>query len=164
MWAVIKYRICIVYNFIAVQLFSMYFGKMLGSVYQMIYTHHMYMCTCIKIFQLLSHVKLSATWWTVAHQASHSFTIFQSLLKLFLRSKHLSWLQSPSTLILEHKKINLSLFPLFTYLPCSIGPNAMIFIFWMLSFKPIFSLSSFTFFKRLFGSSSLSLTRVVSSA
>ena len=42
-------------------------------------------------------------------------------------------------------------------------PHAMIFIFWMLSFKPTFSLSSFTFIKRLF-SSSLSALRVVSSA
>ena len=32
--------------------------------------------------QLLSHVRLSATLWTVAHQASLSFTILQSLLKL----------------------------------------------------------------------------------
>ena len=34
--------------------------------------------------------------------------------------------------------------------------NAMIFVFWMLSFKPTFSLSSFTFIKRLFSSSLLS--------
>ena len=40
----------------------------------------------------------------------------------------------------------------------------MIFIFWMLSFKPAFLLSSFTFFKKLFSSSSLSAIRVVSSA
>ena len=44
------------------------------------------------------------------------------------------------------------------------GPHAMIFVFWMLSFKPTFSLSSFTFIKRLFSSSSLSALRVVSSA
>ena len=44
------------------------------------------------------------------------------------------------------------------------GPDAMILVFWMLSFKPIFSLSSFTFIKRLFSSSSLSAIRVVSSA
>ena len=37
-------------------------------------------------------------------------------------------------------------------------------VFWMLSFKPTFSLSSFTFIKRLFCSSSLSAIRVVSSA
>ena len=35
------------------------------------------------------------------------------------------------------------------------GPDAMIFVFWMSSFKPTFSLSSFTFIKRLFSSSSL---------
>ena len=35
---------------------------------------------------------------------------------------------------------------------------------WMLSFKPTFSLSTFTFIKRLFSSSSLSAIRVVSSA
>jgi len=42
------------------------------------------------------------------------------------------------------------------------GPDAMILVFWMLSFKPTFSLSSFTFIKRLF-SSLLSSIRVVSS-
>ena len=42
-------------------------------------------------------------------------------------------------------------------------PDAMILVFWMLSFKPFFSLSSFTFIKRLFSSSSLSAIRVVSS-
>ena len=42
------------------------------------------------------------------------------------------------------------------------GPDAMILVFWMLSFKT-FSLSSFTFIKRLL-SSSLSAIRVVSSA
>ena len=44
------------------------------------------------------------------------------------------------------------------------GPDAMIFVFWMLSFKPTFSLSTFTFIKRLLSSSSLSAIRVVSSA
>ena len=43
------------------------------------------------------------------------------------------------------------------------GLDAMILAFWMLSFKPTFSLSSFTFIKRLF-SSTLSSRRVVSSA
>ena len=44
------------------------------------------------------------------------------------------------------------------------GPDAMILVFWMLSFKPTFSLSSFTFIKSLFSSSSLSAIRVESSA
>ena len=42
------------------------------------------------------------------------------------------------------------------------GPDAMILVFWMLSFKPNFSLYSLNFIKRLF-SSSLSAIRVVSS-
>ena len=42
--------------------------------------------------------------------------------------------------------------------------DAMIFVFWMLSFKPYFSLSFFTFIKMLFHSSSLSVIKVVSSA
>ena len=44
------------------------------------------------------------------------------------------------------------------------GLDTMILVFQMLSFKPTFSLSSVTFIKRLFGSSSLSALRVVSSA
>ena len=44
-----------------------------------------------------------------------------------------------------------------------IGLDAMGFDFWMLSFKPAFSLSLFTFIKRLFNSS-FSAIRVVSSA
>ena len=43
------------------------------------------------------------------------------------------------------------------------GPEAMILVFWMLSFQH-FSLSSFTFIRRLFSSYSLSVIRVVSSA
>ena len=46
----------------------------------------------------------------------------------------------------------------------AMGPDVMILIFWMLSFKPDFSLSSFTFIKRLFSSSLLSAIRVVLSA
>ena len=43
------------------------------------------------------------------------------------------------------------------------GPDAMIFIFWMWNFKPAFSLSSFLFIKKLCSSSSLSAIRVTSS-
>ena len=42
------------------------------------------------------------------------------------------------------------------------GLDTMILVFWMLIFKPTFSLSSFTFIKRLFSFSSLSAMRVVS--
>ena len=93
------------------------------------------------------------------------FNMLSRLVITFLpRSKHLliSWLQSPSAVILEPNKLKST-----TVSPyiCHemMGPNAMTLVFWMLSFKPTFSLSSFTFIKRLF-SSSLSAIRVVSSA
>ena len=78
--------------------------------------------------------------------------------------KHLSisWLQSPSAVILEPKKVkSLTVSPSICH--GVMGPVAMIFVFWMLSFKPAFSLSSFTFIKKLFSSSWLSAIRVVSS-
>jgi len=83
------------------------------------------------------------------------------------RSKHLliSWLQSPSAVILEPPKIKPVTVSIVSPSICHevMGPNAMILVFWMLSFKPTFSLSYFTFIKRLFNSSSLSAIRVVSS-
>ena len=59
---------------------------------------------------------------------------------------------------------SLSLFPLFPHLFNHevMGPDAMVLVFWMLSFKSAFSLSSFTFIKRLFSSSLLSAIRVMS--
>ena len=76
----------------------------------------------------------------------------------------ISWLQSLSTVVLEPKKIKSVSFHIFPiYLPWSNGTRCLI-VFWMLSFKPTFSFSSFTFIKRLFSSSSLFAVRVVSSA
>ena len=64
----------------------------------------------------------------------------------------ISWLQSPSAVILEPKNINsvsISFVSPSTY--CKVMElDAMILAFWMLSFKPTFSLSSFTFIKRYF--------------
>ena len=75
----------------------------------------------------------------------------------------LSWLQSPSAVILEPKKIKSVILCIVSSSFCHevIEPAAMIFVFSIFSFKPVFSLSSFTFIKRLFGSSSLSAIRVV---
>ena len=84
------------------------------------------------------------------------------------RSKHLliSWLQSPSAVILEPKKIKSVTVSIVSLSICHevMGLDAMTFVFWVLSFKPAFSLSSTTFIKRLFSSSSLSAVRVASSA
>ena len=41
------------------------------------------------------------------------------------------------------------------------GPDAMVLVFWTISFKPDFSLSYFTFIKSIFSSSLLSAIRVV---
>ena len=91
---------------------------------------------------------------------------FRLVIAFFPRSKCLliSWLQSPSVVTLEPKKIkSVSVSIVFPSLCHEVmGPDAVIFIFWMLSFKPTFSLSFFTF-KRLF-SSLLSAVRVASSA
>ena len=50
------------------------------------------------------------------------------------------------------------------YLPWIDGPDAMILVFLMLSFKPVFSLSPFPFITWVFNSSLLYAIRVVSSA
>ena len=97
------------------------------------------------------------------------FNMLSRLVIVFLpKSKSLlvSWLQSPSAVILEPQKIKSVTVPsVFSSICHEVkGPDAMIFIFWILSFKPTFSLSSFTFIKRLFRSSLLSAIRVVSSA
>ena len=78
----------------------------------------------------------------------------------------ISWLQSPLQWFFEAQKNKvLHCFHCFLiYLLWSVGPHVMIFIFWMLSLKWAFSLSSFTFIKRLFSSSLLFAIRVVSSA
>ena len=97
------------------------------------------------------------------------FNMLSRLVITFLpRSKHLliSWLQSPSAMILEPKKIKSLTVSTVSPSICHevMGSDAMILVFWMLSFKPTFLLSSFTFIKRLFSSSSLSAVSVVSSA
>ena len=59
---------------------------------------------------------------------------------------------------------NLSVFVSLSICHEVMGLVAMILVFWMLSFKPVFSLSSFTFIKILFSSSLLSAISAVSSA
>ena len=110
---------------------------------------------------------IALTRWTfVSKVMSLLFNMLSCLIIAFLpRSKrilfhgcghHLQRFWSPP-------KLSLSLFPLFPiYFPWSDGTRCHDLSFLMLSFKPTFSLSSFTFIKRLC-SSSLSSIRVVSS-
>ena len=119
----------------------------------------------------------SGSWWWTGGLACCSPwgckesdpTEWLRLVKTFLpRSKCLliSWLQSPSAVILEPQNIKSPTVSTVSPSICHevMGLDAMILVFWMLSFKPTFSLSSFTFIKRLFSSSSLSAIRMVSSA
>ena len=89
------------------------------------------------------------------------------VIAFFPRNKHLliSWLQSQSAVILEPKKIKSVTISIVSPSICHevMGLDTMILVLWMLSFKPAFSLSSFTF-KRVFNSSSPSAIWVVSSA
>ena len=92
---------------------------------------------------------IALTRWTFDGKVmSLLFNMLSRLVITFLpRSKHLliSWLQSPSAVIFKPKKMSATVS---TVSPCIchevVGPDAMIFVFWMLSFKPTVSLSSFT--------------------
>ena len=92
--------------------------------------------------------KTALTRWTfVGKVMSLLLNMLSRLIITFLpRSKHLliSWLQSTSAVILEPPKIKSD--TVSTVLPSIshevMGPDAVIFIFWMLSFKPTFSLST----------------------
>ena len=112
---------------------------------------------------------IALTRWTFAEKVmSQLLNMLSRLVITFLsRSKSLliSWLQSPSALILETKKIKSATVSTVFSSICHevMGLDAIILVFWMLSFKPTFSLS-LIFSKRLFSSSSLSAIRVVSSA
>ena len=89
------------------------------------------------------------------------------VITLFPRSKRLliSWLQSLSTVILKPPKKKSVTVSTVSPSICHevMRPDTMILVFWMLSFKPTFSLYPFTFIKRLF-SSSLSAISTMSSA
>ena len=100
-------------------------------------------------------------WNFVGKVISLLFNMLSRLVIIFLpRSKHvlISWLQSPSAVILEPKKIKSVTVSIVSPSICHevMEPDAMILGFWILSLKPTFSLSAFTFIKRLFRSSSLS--------
>ena len=113
---------------------------------------------------------IALTIWTfVGNVMSLFFNMMSRFVKAFLRKNKcllISWLQSPSPVILEPKKLKSITASTFSPAVCHdvMRPYAMILVFWMLYFKSAFSLSSFTLIKRLFSYSSLSAIRVVLSA
>ena len=118
--------------------------------------------------RVFSNIALTR-WTSVSKVISLHFNTLSRLVIAFLpRTKCLliSGLQSPSAVILEPKKIKSVTVSIASPSICHevMGPDPKIFVFWMLKFKPAFSLSSYTFIKRLSGSSSLSAIKVVSSA
>ena len=132
-------------------------------------------CSAFFIIQI-SHPYLTTgktialTRWTFVIKAmSLLFNIWSRSVIAFLPGSKcllISWLHSPSAVILEPPKIKSLTVSTVSPSICHevMGPDAMILVFWILSFKPTFPLPSFTFIKRLFSSSSFSAIRVVLSA
>ena len=133
-------------------------------------------CSAFFIVQL-SHSYMTTgkttalTRWTFAGKVmSLLFNMLSRLVITFLpRSKCLNFMAAIticSNCGAPQNKVShcLHCFPI--YLPWSggTGPEAKILVFWMLSFKPAFSLSAFTFIKKLVSFSLLFATMVVSSA
>ena len=115
------------------------------SAFFMVQLSHPYMTTGKTI--------VSTRWAFVGKVMSLLFNTLSRLVIAFLpRSKHLliSWLQSPSTMILEPKKIKsvtVSIVSPSVYHEVK-GPDVMILVFWMLSFKPAFSTLLFHFHQK----------------
>ena len=108
---------------------------------------------------MISGKTMTLTIWTfVSKVMSLFFNMLSRFVITFLPRKVISWLRSQSAVTLKPKKRNFVTPSTFLPSICHevMEPDAMIFVFWMLSFKPFFSLSSFTLIKRLFSSSSLS--------
>ena len=112
-------------------------------------------CSC------LENPRDRGAWWAAVYGVTQSQTRLKQLsssssrlvITFLPRSKRLliSWLQSPPAVILEPQNIKSDTVSTVSPSICHevMAPDAMILVFWMLSFQPNFSLSSFTFIKRL---------------
>ena len=129
------------------------------SVFFMVHLSHLFMTTGETITLTIEIL--------VGRVMSLLFNTLSRFVVAFLpRSKCLliSWLQLPSAVIFEPKKLRLLLFPCFPiYLPWSNGTRCHDLDFLNIEFWASFLLSSFTFIKRLFSSSCHFAFRVVSS-
>jgi len=121
-----------------------------GSTFFMVQLSHPYTTTG-KTIALIIKIFVGKVMSLLYNIVSRFVTTFLPKSKRLL----ISWLHSLSAVILDPKKVK----SVTVSLPIwheVMGPDAMIFIFGMLRFKPAFSLSSFTFIKRLVSSSLLS--------
>ena len=105
------------------------------SAFFMVQLSHPYMTTGKTI---------ALTMWSFVRKVMSllSNTLSKIVIYFLPRSKHLliSWLQSPSTVILEPNKIKSVTVSIVSPSICHrvMGPDAMILVFWMLSFEPTF--------------------------
>ena len=89
--------------------------------------------------------------FTILYWFCHIFKWIRHRYTFHSCSHYLQWFWRP------HQKKSVTISIVFPSICHEVmGADAMIFIFWILSFKPAFSHSTFTFIKRLFSSSSLS--------
>ena len=106
--------------------------------------HSLFFIVQLSYPYIITGKTIALTWWTfVDKEMSLLFNILSRLVITFLpRSKHLliSWLQSPSAVILEPRKIKSATVSTVSLSTCHevMGPDAVIIVFWMLSLKPTF--------------------------
>ena len=99
-----------------------------------------------RLYMTTGYTVALTRWTFVSKVMSQLFNMLSRFVIAFLpgsKCLFISWLQSPSTAILEHKKIKSVSVSIFSSYVCHevMGPDAVILIFWMLKFKPAFSLS-----------------------
>ena len=103
----------------------------------------------VNLSELRELVMDREAWCAVIHGVAKSWTRLRlnwtemRLVITFLSSSEcllISWLQSPSAVILEPPKIKSLTVSIVSLSICHevMGPDTMIFVFWMLSFKPTF--------------------------
>ena len=111
-------------------------ASILHSAFFIVQLSHPYMTT--------GKTLVLTRWTSVGKVMSLLFNMLSRLVTTFLpRNKHLliSWLQSPSAVILEPQKVKSATVSRGSPSICHkvMGPDTMIWVFWMLSFKPTFS-------------------------
>ena len=114
------------------------------SAFFMVQLSHPYMTTG-KTIALTRHMLVGKVISLLLHM------LFRFIISFLLRSKGLliSWLQSLSTVVLEPKKIKSVAVSIFSQSIWheAMGLDAMILVFWMLSFKPAFLILLFHFYQ-----------------
>ena len=120
------------------------------SAFFIVQLSHPYMTTG-KIIALTRQTSVDKVMSLLFNMLSRLVITFLPISKCLL----ISWLQSPLAVILDPGKIKSATVSTVSPSICHevMGLDAVILVFWTLSFKPTFALSSFIFINKLFGSS-----------